>query len=74
MRSPLFLLGISSPQPTGGMRSLLAFWAGGAMSGTVTPEPAPVVSGSNDDGIYLKQRIRDDDELAQLLTIIFPHL
>ena len=64
------------------MRSLLAFWAGGAMSGTagaVVSEP----SGTNDADYYLerhrrdlrnKRIARDDDELAQLLTIISTHL
>ena len=83
MRSPLFLLGISSPAPTGGMRSLLAFWAGGALSGSAVPEVVTTTPGTNDADYYLalhhrdqrRNRIRrDDEELAQLIAIISTHL
>jgi hypothetical protein len=47
MRSPLFLLGISStaaPASSGGRRSMLAPWIGGAAATAVAPETAGVRS------------------------------
>jgi hypothetical protein len=62
---------------SGGMRSMLAFWAGGACAGIDTSRPR----GGGDKKAKRKRleesyaRIaRDDDELAQLLAIITPHL
>lgn len=64
---------------TAGVRSLLAFWAGGAISGSVAIETDTAAAGTNDHDFFHgerhRQRIRrDDEELAQLLAIITTHL
>lgn len=75
--------GTAAAPSSGGMRSLLAFWAGGALSGAAVPEVVTNQPGTNDADYYLerhrrdlrnKRIARDDDELAQLLTIISTHL
>lgn len=83
-RSPLPILGLSKAVPITakpGVRSLLAFWLGGACAPSSSPTPTPPPSPNNGGGgaYYdwkrdLKPEFDHDDELLELMSMIAPYL